>query len=69
VAFAEQVLWASGTTKTVVVDVGVIPGRGWAAVEHHACWGSGVYGCDPAAVLGVLRQSMARRTTRPCADV
>jgi hypothetical protein len=67
VTFAEQVSWASGTTEPVVADVGIIPGRGRAAVELHARWGSGVYGCDPAAVLGVLRQATARRTTRPCA--
>jgi hypothetical protein len=50
-------------TEPVVVDVGVIPGRGWAAVELNACWASGVYGCDPAAVLGVLRQAMGRNTS------
>jgi hypothetical protein len=35
-------LQASGTTEPVVIDVGVIPGRGWAAVELNACWGSGI---------------------------
>jgi hypothetical protein len=63
VTFAEQVLRASGRTEPVVIDVGVIPGRGRAAVELNACRGSGVYGRDPAAVLGVLRQAMARRAT------
>lgn len=37
-----------------VVDVGLIEGRGWAAVEQNAAWGAGIYGCDPDAVLDVL---------------
>jgi hypothetical protein len=41
--------------RAVVLDVGVIRGRGWAVVELNAAWGSGIYGCDPARVLEVLR--------------
>ena len=41
--------------RTAVLDVGVIRGRGWAVVEQNAAWGAGIYGCDPAEVLGVLR--------------
>jgi hypothetical protein len=37
-----------------VVDVGLIEGLGWAAVEQNAAWGAGIYGCDPDAVLDVL---------------
>lgn len=44
--------------RAVVLDVGAIRGRGWAAVELNAAWGSGVYGCDPAAVLAVLRHAV-----------
>jgi hypothetical protein len=40
-----------------VVDVGIIAGRGWAVVEQNAAWGSGIYGCDPVAVLEVLRHA------------
>lgn len=58
--FAEQVLGASGTTEPIVIDVGVIQDRGWAAIELNACWGSGVYGCDPEMVLMVLREEMRR---------
>jgi hypothetical protein len=39
----------------VVVDVGLIEGRGWAVVEANPAWASGLCGCDPAAVLAVLR--------------
>ena len=41
--------------RAVVLDVGVIAGRGWAVVEQNAAWGSGIYGCDPREVLEVLR--------------
>jgi ATP-grasp domain, R2K clade family 2 len=41
----------------VVMDVGVIEARGWAVVELNAAWGSGLYGCDPTAVLEVLRHA------------
>jgi hypothetical protein len=40
-----------------VLDVGVIADRGWAVVELNAAWGSGIYGCDPAEVLEVLRHA------------
>lgn len=39
----------------VVVDVGVIRGRGWAVIESNAAWASGIYGCEPTQVLRVLR--------------
>ena len=41
----------------VVLDVGYITGRGWGVVEANAAWGSGLYGCDPAAVLHVLQRA------------
>lgn len=46
--------------RAVVLDVGEIEGRGWAAVELNAAWGSGIYGCDPVEVLQVLRESCER---------
>jgi hypothetical protein len=39
---------------SVVLDLGRIAGRGWAVVEVNAAWGSGIYGCDPGAVLQVV---------------
>jgi len=41
----------------VVIDVGRIAGRGWAVIEANAAWGSGLYGCDPAAALTVVRRA------------
>jgi hypothetical protein len=43
--------------RAAVLDVGVIKGRGWAVVEQNAAWGAGIYGCDPVAVLEVLRHA------------
>lgn len=45
--------------RAAVLDVGVIRGRGWAVVEQNSAWGSGIYGCDPAKVLQVLRLAVA----------
>lgn len=38
----------------VVVDVGKIADWGWAAIEANSVYSSGLYGCDPIAVLKVL---------------
>jgi hypothetical protein len=40
-----------------VIDVGFIQGKGWAIIECNAAWSSGVYGCDGAGVLPVLRRA------------
>ncbi len=44
--------------RATVLDIGVISGRGWAAVEQNSAWGSGIYGCDPAIELEVLRHAV-----------
>jgi ATP-grasp domain-containing protein len=36
--------------RAVVVDMGLIPGRGWAVVEFNAAWGAGLNGCSPELV-------------------
>lgn len=48
---------AISVPEAVVIDVGVISGKGWAVVEANAAFGSGIYGCDPAQVLQVLAQA------------
>lgn len=62
-AFLEQVLTANDVALPpgVVVDVGLIEGRGWAVVEANAAWGSGIYGCEPSAVLEALALASAPR--------
>lgn len=44
-----------------VVDVGIVVGQGWAVVESNPAWGSGIYGCDPSMVLGVIRRACLSR--------
>ncbi len=41
--------------RSTVIDIGIIQGKGWAIVEQNSAWGAGIYGCDPSAVLEVLR--------------
>src|SRR5207253_137307 len=58
-AFANQVLADRKVDipSALALDIGIIEGRGWAVVESNAAWGSGIYGCDPLAVLRVVRRS------------
>lgn len=56
-AYAGRVLADVDVPAAVVLDVGLIAGRGWAVVEANSAWGAGVYGCDPGPVLGVLERS------------
>ncbi|HNG95106.1 MAG TPA: ATP-grasp domain-containing protein [Acidobacteriota bacterium] len=49
--------WSVSIPEAVVIDVGVISGKGWAVVEANAAFGSGIYGCDPAQVLPVLAEA------------
>jgi hypothetical protein len=57
--------------RAVVIDVGVIRDRGWAVVELNSAWGAGIYGCDPVAVLDILRHASLRNTnsTLPAASI
>lgn len=58
-AFAAEVLNSPEVEFPIaaVLDVGISQDGQWAVVESNAAWGSGVYGCDPAAVLEVLRKA------------
>jgi hypothetical protein len=40
--------------RTVVVDVGLIDGRGWAVIEFNAAWGAGLNGCSAERVLPAI---------------
>jgi len=58
--FMRKVLWhcfQNDMTGPSVIDIGVIPGKGWAVIETNQAWASGIYGCDPSSVLGVLEQA------------
>lgn len=47
----------------VVIDVGLIEGRGWAVIELNPACSSGLYGCDPDAVLDVLLEAIKPMAT------
>jgi len=49
----------------IVLDVGIIAGRGWSVIEANGAWGAGLYGCDPAAVLSVIRHAAPPAATLP----
>jgi len=51
-----------------VLDVGVIKDRGWAVVEANACWGAGIYGCDPRSVLQTLARACVQKGNLTEAD-
>ena len=59
---------AAPLPPAVVVDVGLIEGRGWAIVEANAAWGAGICGCDPRRILPILRRTTLRRDAIPAAD-
>lgn len=61
--FAADVVAKSGVAvpPSVVIDVGIIAGRGWAVVEANPSWGSGLYSCDPAEVLKVVARACVPR--------
>lgn len=60
--FAERVLLDSRVEipRAVVLDVGIIVGRGWAVVEANPAWGSGLYGCNPDEALNVVEQATTK---------
>jgi hypothetical protein len=69
-AFAQGVVsdMSIAVPPAVVVDVGIIEERGWAVIEANAAWGSGIYGCELAAVLGVVRRACLQRERVSAAD-
>ena len=58
-SFAERLVCDSAVDMpdAVVLDVGHIDDRGWAAVELNAATSSGIYGCDANRVLDVLQHA------------
>lgn len=47
-----------------VIDVGIIPGLGWAIIESNQAWASGIYGCDPVEALLVMQDSVIKHILR-----
>lgn len=46
-------------TMPSVIDVGRIPGKGWAIIETNQAWASGLYGCDAGYALQVMAKACA----------
>lgn len=53
----DMLYWEDASTEPAVIDVGYIPGKGWAIIETNQAWASGLYGCDPLRALQVMEQS------------
>ncbi len=53
----DMLYWEEVATEPAVIDVGYIPGKGWAIIETNQAWASGLYGCDPLRALQVMEQS------------
>jgi len=49
-ALAEQIARSGRVPDPCVVDLGLIPGRGWAVIEANAAWGAGLNGCEATKV-------------------
>jgi len=45
--------------RAVVLDVGVIEDAGWSVVEANTVTMSGLYDCEPLAVIDVLAHGIA----------
>jgi hypothetical protein len=69
--FVARLLGDSRVTlpAAVALDVGLIPGRGWAVVEINSAWGSGLYGCEPGSVLPVLARASVPRESLAESDL
>ncbi len=53
--FMEQ--YAETLPKAIVLDFGVINGKGWALIEANPAWCSGLYACDAVKALEVIVES------------
>lgn len=60
-ALAGEVAKLFALPHAVVLDVGIIRGVGPAVVEANEVCSSGIYGCDPAKVLEILRCGVRKK--------
>ncbi len=62
-SFARRVLSDSRVElpPACTLDVGLDAGGEWVIIEANPCWGAGLYGCDPAAVLETIRMAVIHR--------
>ncbi len=50
-------------TTPSVIDVGRIPGKGYAIIETNPAWASGLYGCEPDLALLIMQLACQRIST------
>jgi hypothetical protein len=62
ISFVETFAANTQLPKTVVVDVGRLSDASYAVVETNATWGSGLNGCDAAAVCKCLAHAVVLKT-------
>lgn len=43
--------------KAIVLDFGIVRGKGWALIESHPAWCSGLYACNAEKALEVIVES------------
>ena len=49
--------YASTLPEAIVLDFGIIKGKGWALIEANPAWCSGLYACDAEKALEVIVKS------------
>ncbi len=54
--------YAETLPKAIVLDFGIIRGKGWALIEANPAWCSGLYACNPEKALEVIVESCIKNT-------
>ncbi len=52
--------YASTLPTAIVLDFGIIKGKGWALIEANPAWCSGLYACDAEKALEVIVESCVK---------
>ncbi|SHL83255.1 ATP-grasp domain-containing protein [Chryseobacterium polytrichastri] len=52
--------YAETLPKAIVLDFGIIKGKGWALIEANPAWCSGLYACDAEKALKVIVESCVK---------
>lgn len=63
IGFATEVIQALALPRAVVLDIGMVPGTGWAVVEFNAAWGAGLNGCNAERVLPAVLAASAPQSS------
>ena len=61
IEFVTRLVEAVEVPRAVVIDSGIIAGRGWSVIEANPAFGAGIYGCDAREVLKVVAACAVNR--------